>query len=114
MPKHVLMQFAPHVPASAIKQSAAHGILCFVGQVGIEDNAFEFFAIAIVFFLVKLVFQKFGDNFRFGDAALENHATSFHRRVLMERKKGSETRSSISNISIICTTITCRKLECNT
>ena len=114
MPESVFGQLAPHVSAAAIEQRAAHCVLRFVGQIGIKNDAFELFAIAIVFFLVKLVLQKLGDDFRFSDAALENHATSFHRRPRMECKNGSETTSSISNMSMICTTITCRKLEWNT
>src|SRR3954467_6546286 len=111
VPNRVFGQFAPHVSAPPIQQRTANGVLCFVGQVRIENHAFELFAILVILFLVKLVLQKFGKNFRFSDATLENHATSFHRRRAMERKNGSETMSSIRTLSHICTTITCRKSE---
>src|SRR5262249_45224354 len=95
VPHGVFRQFAPHMSAASIKQRTADRILTLVGQVRIKDQALELFPIAVIFLLVELVFQKLGQYFRFSNAAFEDHAASFHRRLLMERKNGRETTSSI-------------------
>src|SRR6185312_13338093 len=108
VPDGIFRHLAPHVPAAAIEQRAANTVLRVVGEIRVEHDGFKFLAIAIIFFLVELILQELGNYFRFSNAALDNHAASFHRKPRMERKNGSETTSSIS---MICTTITCRKLE---
>src|SRR5258708_730296 len=96
-----------------VEQRTADHVLCFIRQIGVEHQVLKLLAIAVLGLLIELVLEKLGDYFHFSDSTLENHANSFHRRRRMERKNGSETTSSISNISTICTMIPCRKLEWN-
>ena len=60
-------QLPPHVPAAAEQQCTAQRVLEFVVQVCLEDDPLKFLTIIVKIRMIKLVPEKFSNNFSFNN-----------------------------------------------
>src|SRR5262249_18611919 len=109
-PLGVGRQFAPHGGAAPKQQGAAQSVFRFVIQVRIMDQGFKLAAIMIVFAVVELALQEFGNHLMFADPRQLSHAASRVSACGWRRRKGNRTRANIMAIKAICTKITSRSV----